>query len=162
MEKNKKMIAFIIIFAAAAVICGSLFFLKSVGGRKPTEEIHSYKTIKLKINGMRGTREYEINCQGEISEISLYRYFYTNRKEERRLEKSAFIGTEEMINILNFCKFADWNGFKGKHPKNVHDGDMFRLEAVINENKTITAEGSANFPNGYNEFLRQIGAILAD
>ena len=78
------------------------------------------------------------------------------------IEKSATLKTEEMIEILNSFQISGWNGFKGKHPKNVSDGDMFRLEAVINDSEKIYAEGSANFPKGYSEFIKELNKLLND
>ena len=111
---------------------------------------------------MRVTQEYEILCRGDETEILLYQIFYANGKDERRLEKSAVVKTEKMIEILNSCGFSGWNGFKGEHPKNVSDGDMFRLEAVINDSEKIYAEGSANFPKGYREFVKKLNELLDD
>ena len=154
---------FLLIFLLVAIAAGVAFVsVKKFSGRKPPEEIRSFETINLRISGMRVTQEYEIICRSEETEISLYKLYYANGKDERRLEKSATLKTEEMIEILNFCKISGWNGFKGEHPKNVSDGDMFRLEAIINDGERIYAEGSANFPKGYIEFIKELNKMLYD
>ena len=154
---------FLLIFLLVAIAAGVAFVsVKKFSGRKPPEEIRSFETINLRISGMRVTQEYEIICRGDETEILLYQIFYANGKDERRLEKSAVVKTEKIIEILNSCGFSGWNGFKGEHPKNVSDGDMFRLEAVINDSEKIYAEGSANFPKGYSGFLKELNKLLHD
>ena len=154
---------FLLIFLLIAIAAGVAFVsVKKFSGRKHPEEIRSFETINLRISGMRVTQEYEIICRGGETEILLYQIFYANGKDERRLEKSAVVKTEKMIEILNSCGFSGWNGFKGEHPKNVSDGDMFRLEAVINDSERIYAEGSANFPKGYSGFLKELNKLLHD
>ncbi len=154
---------FFLILLLVIVIIGAVFIsIKKFSGSKAPEKIHSFEKINLRISGMRVTREYEIICRGDETEVSLYQLFYASGKEERRLEKSTVVETEKMIEILNFCGFSGWNGFKGEHPKNVSDGDMFALKAFINEDKRIYAEGSANFPKGYREFIKEFNKMLDD
>lgn len=135
-------------------------FAEKIFRKKNAEEISCFENIKLSISGMRGTREYEIVCHGEKSDIFLFALFYINGNKERRLEKNTERKTDEIIKILNLCCFAAWNGFIGKHPKNVSDGEMFSLDAVINGSEKIHAEGSANFPKGYREFIKNINEMI--
>ena len=153
---------FLILLLVIAIIGVVFIFLKKFSVVKVPEEIRFFETINLRISGMRVTQEYEILCRGGETEILLYQIFYANGKDERRLEKSAVVKTEEMLETLNSCGFSGWNGFKGEHPKNVSDGDMFRLEAVINDGEKIYAEGSANFPKGYREFVKKLNKLLND
>ena len=153
---------FLILLLVIAIIGVVFIFLKKFSVVKVPEEIRSFETINLRISGMRVTQEYEILCRGGETEVLLYQIFYANGKDERRLEKSAVVKTEEMLETLNSCGFSGWNGFKGEHPKNVSDGDMFRLEAVINDSEKIYAEGSANFPKGYSEFKKELNELLDD
>ncbi|MBQ7124022.1 MAG: hypothetical protein IJO01_05360 [Oscillospiraceae bacterium] len=153
---------FLILLLVIAIIGVVFIFLKKFSVVKVPEEIRSFETINLRISGMRVTQEYEILCRGGETEVLLYQIFYANGKDERRLEKSAVVKTEEMLETLNSCGFSGWNGFKGEHPKNVSDGDMFRLEAVINDSEKIYAEGSANFPKGYSEFVKKLNKLLND
>ena len=135
-------------------------FAKKIFQKKNKEEISSFESIRINISGMRGIREYEILCRGEKSDIFLFALIYVNGNKERRLEKSSECKTDEMIKIMNLCGFAAWNRFFGKHPKNVSDGEMFRLDAVVNGIQKIHAEGSANFPKGYREFIKNLNEIL--
>lgn len=153
---------FLLIFLLVAVVMTGIVFAaaKIFSGRKIPEEIRSFEKINLYISGMRLSNEYEIICRGEETEVSLYQLYYADGKDERRLEKSTVLKTEEMIEILNSCGISGWDGFDGEHPKNVSDGEIFRFEAVINGNKNIHAEGSANFPKGYSEFVKKISALL--
>ena len=153
---------FLILLLVIAIIGVVFIFLKKFSVVKVPEEIRSFETINLRISGMRVTQEYEILCRGGETEVLLYQIFYANGKDERRFEKSAVVKTEEMLETLNSCGFSGWNGFKGEHPKNVSDGDMFRLEAVINDSEKIYAEGSANFPKGYSEFVKKLNKLLND
>ena len=153
---------FLILLLVIAIIGVVFISIKKFSGSKAPEETHYFETINLRISGMRVTQEYEIICRGGETEILLYQIFYANGKDERRLEKSAVVKTEKIIEILNSCGFSGWNGFKGEHPKNVSDGDMFRLEAVINNSEKIYAEGSANFPKGYSEFKKELNELLDD
>ncbi|MBR3953812.1 MAG: hypothetical protein IKJ82_09460 [Oscillospiraceae bacterium] len=153
---------FLILLLVIAIIGVVFISSKKFFGSKAPEEIRSFETINLRISGMRVTQEYEIICRSGETEILLYQIFYANGKDERRLEKNAVVKTEKMIEILNSCGFSGWDGFNGEHPKNVSDGDMFRLEAVINDSEKIYAEGSANFPKGYSEFIKELNKLLND
>ena len=53
-----------------------------------------------------------------------------------------------------------WNGFHGKHPRNVRDGEMFTFAAVVNEGEKISADGSENFPKNYRELKERLHVLL--
>jgi len=55
-----------------------------------------------------------------------------------------------------------WNGFEGKHPFGVKDGEMLSFRAVVNDGKIIKANGSENFPKNFNEFRKEINRILSE
>ena len=78
------------------------------------------------------------------------------------LETSTLCDMQTMIKLMNACDILGWDGFHGNHPKNVKDGIMFRFEATVNCGQMIHAEGSANFPKGYHEFVRALDAVLAE
>lgn len=123
-------------------------------------EITSFEKLRLKISGMRGMRIYEIVCDGDAARIDEYFVRYQNGKDVLELERSKQIETDVLIAKLGEFNLLAWDGFHGKHPKNVLDGDMFSLVATLN-GKEIEADGSANFPNGYSEFMRFVGETLA-
>ena len=108
---------------------------------------------------MRVTVEYEI-LNGDAIQISRYRICYTDGENVRELEKSVSCSKEIMLELLISCSIVNWNGFYGKHPKNVRDGDMFKFFAYVNDGQTIRAEGSANYPKGYHEFIRTLNQML--
>ena len=63
-------------------------------------------------------------------------------------EASAVVDTAEFVELVNNCGVIRWDGFHGKHPKNVHDGEMFRFSACVNGEKTIEADGSETGAGG--------------
>ena len=70
----------------------------------------------------------------------------------------AFVSSLE--HIIEDHRIRKWDGFHGKHPRGVLDGDMFSFEAVINDGETIHADGSANFPKRFREFCRAVYQLL--
>jgi len=128
--------------------------------RRPAlREITSCERITLRISGMRSTTEYMVTG-GEPEALSLYRISYAGDKEVRTLEKSAALRGAQLIGLLDSCGVARWDGFHGAHPKHVSDGEMFTFTAVVNGGVTIRADGSANFPRGYHEFVRALCDML--
>ena len=125
---------------------------------KQNNNIISVWKITLTLQGMRGSYVYKYENQRELQR---YREICRDREGKLMLEVSAPCGVETMIELMNTCNILRWDGFHGKHPKNVKDGIMFRLEATVNGGQTIYAEGSANFPKGYHEFVRALDAMLA-
>ena len=126
-----------------------------------TKPITSYTTITFRISGMRLSSEYEIVSKDGTSEISEYYYYCAQGGGmERRLERSASCPDEEMLKLLNDCEAMKWNGFHGKHPHGVKDGEMFSFKATVNGGEVIEADGSANFPKHFSEFRREIGRML--
>lgn len=109
---------------------------------------------------MRGTREYEIIDHGESSEVAEYGIYYRKPEDERRLERRAVCPTSQILELLNACHIPGWNGFEGRHPKGVHDGEMFSFTATVNGSEKIKASGSENFPKHFREFRRAVGEIL--
>ncbi|MBR0112409.1 MAG: hypothetical protein IJM02_01555 [Clostridia bacterium] len=144
----KRKTIIIAVCAAVILICavtgGVVMF-----GRKQAEPVTAFEKVTLTESTMRGKREYEIINKGESAEVSLYRMYYKDGEEEKRLEKQTDCGTDAVLEILNTCGVTSWDGFHGKHPKNVSDGTMFGFEASVNSGKVITASGSENFPKNY-------------
>lgn len=131
----------------------------------PVEKIEAIETVEsatLTLHGMRGTSIYEIEVQNEKTELKLFSVVSVEGAWVRELQKSAVVDTEYLIELMNTCKVNRWNDFHGEHPKNVEDGIMFEFTATVNGTKTISADGSAKFPKGYNDFVRELGRILAE
>ncbi len=124
------------------------------------KRVESFSVISWSISGMRSIREYEIIDKGDIAEVYEYERYYREGKDERQLLRSGICEKERMLRLLNECNILKWNGFHGKHPRGVKDGEMFSLEATVNDGEQITASGSENFPKHFGEFRRAIGEIL--
>lgn len=151
----KKFIAGII----AAVVSVSIGLCGCVKGGRKT--IVSMESITLSLQGMRFANVYEIRNKDGKTEISRFRKLYSNGKDTLALEASAVCDTAEFIDLLNACGVICWDGFHGKHPKNVKDGIMFDFRATVNDGQKIQADGSENFPEGYHAFVRELNTMLA-
>ncbi len=151
---------------AAVMILTTLLGLfgcaKDTDKMNPIKTITSVETITLTLRGMRGGTVYKFETQTNPPELCRYREIYSGEDDFLKLEQSTTCSTEVMIELMNTCEISRWDGFHGAHPKNVSDGIMFRFEAAVNGGQTITAEGSANFPKGYHEFVRALDAMLAE
>ncbi|MBE6572698.1 MAG: hypothetical protein E7656_10660 [Ruminococcaceae bacterium] len=144
----------------SVVVFVSLFGLFGcAAGQKKT--VSSVESMSLVRRGMRGGTEYKIEVDGEKTKILRYREVYADGQINLEPEASAVVDTVEFVELVNNCGVIRWDGFHGKHPKNVHDGEMFRFSACVNGDKTIEADGSANFPKGYNDFVRALDEMLA-
>ncbi len=124
------------------------------------KRIVSFEKIEWNISGMRSIRNYEIVNKGDTADIAEYEMYYRDRKEERRLLRNAECRTEELLKLLNECSIMKWNGFNGKHPLGVKDGEMFSFEAEVNDGEKIKASGSANFPKHFWDFCRAVNEML--
>lgn len=151
-----KSLLFVTVMTATTLfgICGCF------RGEKKT--ITSVEAMTLTLQGMRGTSVYELAEADGVTELRLYREIYSDGNVTLKLEKSAVCDRASFIELMNDCGVIRWDGFHGKHPKNVLNGIMFNLTATVNGGETVEADGSANFPNGYNTFVRALGAILAE
>lgn len=129
---------------------------------KAPEIVTSVETMTLTLRGMRGSYVYKFEGEADTPELRRYREAYSDGEDKLVLESSAHCGAKTMIELMNTCGIHRWDGFHGKHPKNVRDGIMFRFEATINGGQTIKAEGSENFPKGYRDFVRALDAMLAE
>ena len=124
-------------------------------------QIVSFERMLLHISGMRITCEYEIISREEGTEVSYYEMNYATGEEKRLLKKQAICDSERFIQLLNDCGVLSWDGFEGKHPKHVLDGEMFTFDAAVNDGRTIHASGSANFPKNFREFINSLYEILS-
>jgi len=128
--------------------------------KKHKDSILSVQELTIKTSGMRFTHLYKAIPKDNEIQIERYREFFADRASHLELEKSAYCTTDSFIELLNFCNIAEWDGFHGKHPKNVSDGIMFTFSATVNGNRTIRANGSENFPKGYREFVQRLDEML--
>ena len=124
-------------------------------------KIDSFETVTLRESGMRCTTEYEIVRKGDAAEVSEYSIRYDGSVDRRVLEARAECPLGDALMILNDCKIGLWDGFHGKHPKHVKDGIMFSLNATVNGDRKIRAEGSENFPKHFRELRDGLHAILS-
>ena len=125
--------------------------------------ITSYECICWSISGMRVSREYEIVKKGDEAEVTEYELrCVTGGGRERHMERRTRCSESQMLELLNSFPIMKWNGFNGKHPRGVLDGEMFLFKATVNEGKLIRAEGSENFPKGFQEFRRAIYLLLSE
>ena len=125
------------------------------------KKIESFTTVSLSITGMRSHTEYEAVCDGASVELSEYCGFICSEKS-RRLIARTVCDSEAFVRLLNECGVPGWDGFQGKHPRFVKDGEMFSFEAVVDEGRRIRASGSENFPKGFHELRRGLAELLKD
>ena len=93
-----------------------------------------------------------LECEIQIKDI--------DKVAKRVLIEQGETSYKDILKILNKYKVLSWDGFKGNHPKDVADGTMFTLEAVVNEDKIIYATGSQIFPKGYHEVYKALREIM--
>ena len=103
-------------------------------------------------------QEFEIVSKDGACEMLFYENGYSN--EERFPQERIRCSEEEILQLLNNCNIYRWNGFFGKHPRNVRDGEMFLFTAVVNDGEKIRAEGSENFPKHYSELKNGLWELL--
>ena len=125
------------------------------------KQVSSFDILLLRESGMRFTREYEIKNEGGSCVITLYDIYYEKNETARRVLKTARCDEGAVIELLNGCDILKWNGFRGAHPKNVHDGIMFTFTAAVNGGEKTEASGSENFPENYRKFKEGLIGFLA-
>ena len=124
--------------------------------------ITSIETMTLTLQGMRFCSVYEITNEDGKTELKRFRKVYSNGVDTLELEASVVCNITDFIELMNTCGVIGWDGFHGKHPKNVKDGIMFDFRATVNNGQEIHADGSENFPKGYHDFVRELNKILAE
>ena len=124
--------------------------------------ITSIEKMTLTLQGMRFCNVYEITNENGKTELRRFRKVYSNGVDTLELETSAVCDIADFIELMNTCGVIRWDGFHGSHPKNVQDGIMFNFAATVNGDRTVTADGSANYPKGYHEFVRALNMMLAE
>ena len=124
------------------------------------EPIVSFEIVMLRLSGMRFVNEYEIVMNEGKARVSRYGIRFQRDEDARVLEARAECGLETALGLLNDCNLLSWDGFHGKHPKDVRDGTMFTLKATVNGDQRIYADGSENFPKHYRELIDGLRKIL--
>lgn len=127
---------------------------------EPWGAITSFERVTLRLSGMRSVTEYELVRKDGRAEVSQYGVRFSQKEDRRVLERRALCDEDTVLTLLNDCALLSWDGFNGPHPKGVLDGTMFTLKAVVNGDKTISAQGSENFPQHYREFIDGLCMIL--
>lgn len=143
-------------------LLGLLGCAKDTDKTNPIKTITSVEAVTLTLRGMRGGTVYKFATQTNSPKLCRYREIYSGKEDFLKLEQCTTCSTEVMIELMNTCGISRWNGFHGAHPKNVSDGIMFTLSATVNGGQTIHADGSANYPKGYHEFVRTLNLMLAE
>ena len=126
------------------------------------QTITSIETMTLTLQGMRFCSVYEITNEDGKTELRRFRKVYSNGVDTLELEASAVCDITDFIELMNTCGVICWDGFHGKHPKNVKDGIMFDFRTTVNNGQEIHADGSENFPKGYHDFVRELNKILTE
>ena len=125
--------------------------------------ITAYTSLSWNISGMRVSREYEIIHKDRETEVSEYELrCVTGGGRERQLLRRVLCTEQRMLELLNAFDIMKWDGFHGKHPRGVLDGEMFTFQATVNDGVSIRAEGSANFPKGFREFRSAVHLLLEE
>lgn len=133
---------------------------KWFSNQEPCRAITTFERITLRLSGMRGVTEYEIVGKDGRAEVSQYGIRFSRGEDSRVLERRALCDENTVLTLLNDCRLLSWDGFDGPHPKGVLDGTMFTLQAVVNGDQKISAQGSENFPRHYREFRDGLHQIL--
>ena len=129
---------------------------------KKQVEITSVENMTLTLHGMRGGTVYKIANKNDKTELLFYREVYSKGEVTLELEKTTVFDTQAFVELMNTCGVMGWNNFHGKHPRNVLDGIMFKFTATVNGGEIIKADGSANFPKGYKDFVNHLNKTLAE
>ena len=130
--------------------------------KRADSSVSAVSAMTLTLRGMRGTQVYTLANENGKTELRLYRSFFSDGKSVLKLEKSAECALETLIEQMNACGVLRWDGFHGKHPKKVQDGMMFCFQAVVNDGQSCRADGSANFPKGFHEFVQKLNRLLTE
>ena len=141
-----------IVLSASIGLCGCADYCRKT--------ITSIETMTLTLQGMRFCNVYEITNEEGKTELRRSRKVYSYGADTP--EPSVVCDITDFIEIMNACGVICWDGFHGKHPKNVKDGIMFDFRATVNDGQEIHADGSENFPKGYHDFVRELNKILTE
>ena len=154
MNKNHMKKLFALLLAAAAMLTFTSV-AQTCGTGKASQKIESFEIVTLRLSGMRFTTEYEIVMKGKDAEVIEYAIRYNKNEDKRVPERQTVCSADKILKLLNDCELVSWDGFHGKHPKDVKD------QATVNGDRKIRAEGSENFPKHFRELRDGLHAILS-
>ena len=123
--------------------------------------VYSVDKLSLRTTGMRSASEYRVGTKDGKAEVSFLEGAWDDG-DDREPAKTVLCREDRVLKLMNDCRLLSWDGFRGKHPKGVRDGTMFTLEAIVNDGKTVKAQGSQNFPRHYRKFTDGLREILND
>lgn len=124
--------------------------------------VTSVESMRLSTNSYNsGGTVYEISNKDGKIELCRYHIVYSGADEDFKLEQSAICDTQEFCELMNTCGVTRWNGFN-KDDWGVLDGTSFSFTAAINEGETISADGYAEFPKGYSEFVAGLENLIEE
>ena len=116
-SKNMKRVFMLLLAAAAMMAFPSVSHMFGMG--KPAEKITSFKIVTLRLSGMRFTTEYEIVMKDKEAEVVEYAIRYEKNEDKRIPQRQTVCSADRILKLLNDCELVSWDGFHGKHPKNV-------------------------------------------
>ena len=134
---------------------------KKIVDDKTKETITSVESMRLSTSSYEsGEHVYEIENKNSKTELNYYRVKHMGGgKEELELERSAMCDTQDFIEIMNACNVGEWDGFSEDN-YDTYDGTSFTFKATVNGDKTINADGYADFPEGYGKFVSKLETLL--
>ena len=112
-------------------------------------------TFRGSIGGNSFTRTAEID--GDKVTLSLQKM---EKRDYGKMEGEAAPGFAAALEEL--CrkhKIVRWNGFD-KNNRRVLDGSGFNLRVKFKDGKEVEADGSNAFPNGYRDFVKDMGELF--
>ena len=124
------------------------------------KRIVSLSRLTLRLSGSRHLVEYEMAVEGDLARFTRYDLRFDAERETRLPRESATRPAAEVVALLNRWGVLRWDGFHGRHPRSVRDGTMFRLDAIVNGDRAIHADGSQRFPRHFFELEDYIETTL--
>ncbi|MBR6204454.1 MAG: hypothetical protein IKQ60_05305 [Candidatus Methanomethylophilaceae archaeon] len=137
-----------------------MLFFKKKKKEKAKEAVVSFSRITIEFSGM--SHFYEVEAVSTDSGTEVSRYGRHWGDDARYLEGKGVCDTDEFIALLNECDLIGWDGFNGEHPPGLLDGSMFRLEAIVNGDRRISAGGSGIIPGGISRLGDEFHRIIEE
>ncbi len=125
-----------------------------------------FQTIRIAESGMMaGSTVYyaEKTADGVHLEYYICGFFDNDGNEEKQMihqmdgDETLY---QQVARMAAKYDLISWDGFSGSDP-NVLDGYSFSFDATLADGKTISANGSNKFPDGYHGFWMEMDALLS-